>query len=80
MVAKRYIAANTVITSNMIQPEQIVKRGETVVIIAGNESLSVEMEGVARDNGRMQERIKVFNPSSRRVIEAIIIGPGKVRA
>ena len=50
------------------------------MIVAGNKSFSVETEGVARGNGGMKERIKVFNLSSRRVIEAIIVGPGKVRA
>lgn len=79
MVANRNIAADTVITPRMINLPKLVKRGEKVEIIAEIDGVVIRVEGEALEDGAKGDMIRVRNTSSKKVIEAVVIAPGKVK-
>lgn len=79
MVMRRSVKAGTVLTSAMVKPAILIKRGEKVIINAQTGSVHVRMEGKALQEGARGELIKVKNLSSEQVIEAIVVSPGVVR-
>ena len=75
---KRPVRAGETIRSNYLKKPDIVLKGQLVVMSAKSRFLSVETTGVALVNGHIGERIKVKNDKSNRVIDAQVVGPGKV--
>lgn len=71
-------SGETVRLSHLLVPE-IIRRGDSVILEAQNGGLSVVMEGTALANGKVGEQIQVRNSTSQRVVEATIVGPGRVR-
>jgi flagella basal body P-ring formation protein FlgA len=79
MVASRRISADTVITPRMLTKPKLVKRGEKVQIIAEVDGVVIRVEGEALEDGAKGDIIRVRNTSSRKIIEAEVIAPGKVK-
>ncbi len=79
MVLKRSVKAGTVLTTVMLKPAILIKRGEKVIIRAESGSIQVRMEGQAQQAGAKGDIIEVRNLSSRQVIEAEVVSPGVVR-
>lgn len=75
---KRTVTANKLITSNMLEPDFLVRKGDSVMIQAGSEGLQVSMPGIALEDGSLRENIQVRNRSSGKVIDARVISEGKV--
>lgn len=71
-------SGETVRLSHLLVPET-VRRGDSVILEAQNGGLSVVMEGTALANGKVGEQIQVRNSTSERVVDATIVGPGRVR-
>lgn len=63
---------------SLVQPKW-VKRGDEVVIIASSNGVSASMPGLAMADGSKGQQITVRNRSSKRVIKARVIAPGKVQ-
>lgn len=78
LLAKRPIGHNKVVTPNTVEQQDLVKRGEAVLIAAAQGALKIRMQGIALSNGAEGETIRVKNNSSQRIIEAIVVGPGRV--
>lgn len=76
-VASHLITAGMVITKKNIQQPNIIHRNEVVNIISKNSSVSVSMQGIAKSDGSINTMIKVYNPSSKRLLDAIVVGPNK---
>lgn len=79
MEASRRIAPDTVITPRMLNKPKLVKRGEKVQIIAEVDGIVIRVEGEALEDGAKGDMIRVRNTSSKKIIEATVIGPGKVK-
>ena len=79
MVLSRAVKAGTVLTTVMLKPAILIKRGEKVMIRAETGSIQVRMEGQALQAGAKGEMIEVKNLSSKQVIEAEVVSPGVVR-
>ena len=79
MVLKRSVKAGTVLSTVMLKPAILIKRGEKVIIRAQTGSIEVRMEGQALQEGARGEVIEVKNLSSSQVIEAEVVSPGVVR-
>ena len=56
----------------------MIKRGESVVMTAKSGALQVRIQATALTDGHAGEQISVRNKQSKRVVEARVIGPGKV--
>ncbi|SDS67654.1 flagella basal body P-ring formation protein FlgA [Halopseudomonas xinjiangensis] len=76
--AKRQLPGDTVIGSNHLENDEVVKRGDKVVISAANSQISVRMPGEALQAGTVGSQIRVRNTRSGRVVTARIIAPGQV--
>lgn len=70
------IPAGTVLTKVNIKSPLIVKRDQIVMITVKSKSVMVSMQGVAKSDGGLNDMIKVYNPSSKKMLDAVITGPG----
>ncbi len=77
-VVKRPIPGNRVVESRAIAMPRLIKRGEMVQIVAENQTVRVQMEGVALSDGALGDRIQVRNRRSGRVVSAVVNGSGQV--
>lgn len=75
---KRTLGANKLLTGNMLEPDFLVRKGDSVLIQASSNSLQVTMSGVALENGSLKDNIRVRNRSSGKVVDARVISEGKV--
>ncbi len=78
-VANRPLKAGRIITPKLVKSPTLVKRGQLVMISAKSGTVHVEMEGIAKQSAGLNDRIKVYNRSSKRLIEAVVVGPGRVQ-
>jgi flagella basal body P-ring formation protein FlgA len=81
LVARRPLAANTVLQANMVgpvKPEVVIERNQNVVIRIERQILVVTAMGKAMQDGREGEYIKVRNQDSQRIILAKVKGDGTV--
>jgi len=78
-LAKRTIAAATVVTPSMLQAPKLVKRGELVSVIAETGALKIRSRGKALGDGKAGDLVQVRSEGSRRVVDGIVISPGVVK-
>jgi flagella basal body P-ring formation protein FlgA len=78
-IAKRTIAASTVITPHMLQAPKLVKRGERVTVIAEAGPLKVRSTGKALSDGKSGDLIRVQSEGSKRVIDGVVVSQGVVK-
>jgi flagella basal body P-ring formation protein FlgA len=75
---KRSLSAATPLSPNHLQARRLVKRGETVRLVAQTGALKVRTNGTALSDGSPGSRIRVKNRNSGRVVEGRVIAPGVV--
>lgn len=78
MGAKRRIRANQILSPDLIDQPQLIKRGDKIKIIANRDGISASMPGEALEKGDKGEVIRVKNLSSGKTIEAKVVGVGVV--
>lgn len=69
---KRPVLAGTPITHNMVDAERVVRRGQKVTLVVDNGGMEIRMAGKALSDGALDQRIRVENMSSRRVVEGVV--------
>lgn len=74
----RPLLPDQVLTPAYLQPAEVVRRGDQVVISARSGSISVRMPGEALSDGTIGQQIRVRNQRSNRVVRARVTGPGQV--
>lgn len=77
-VCKQNIAINSPFNPNNVELAKIIHKGEKVIISTNNNNLTISMDGIAINEGSMGETIKVKNLSSKKIVEAQIVGEKKV--
>lgn len=75
--ASQYIQAGAVFTKKNIRQPILVHRNTAIELIARKNSMTVSVKGIAKTDGRLSDAVQVVNPSSKKVIDAIVIGPNK---
>lgn len=75
---RRQVAADTVLAPNQLEQQEVVKRGDKVVISAANTQVSVRMPGEALESGNLGSQIRARNLRSGRVVKGRVTGPGQV--
>lgn len=78
MSAKRRIRPNQMLSPDLIDQPQAVKRGEKVQIIATKDGIKAAMAGEALEKGAVGDVIRVKNISSGKTIEAKVVEAGVV--
>lgn len=77
--ANRLIISGAVLSpANLAQP-LMVHREQAVDIIARANSIVVSMKGISKSDGALNQAIKVFNPSSKKTLDAIVVGPNQAQ-
>jgi flagellar basal body P-ring formation protein FlgA len=71
LTAGRPISSGAVITNQLLLGTKAVQRGQTVTLVAGVGGMSVSMQGRALTDGLVNQRVKVENLSSGKVVEGI---------
>lgn len=77
--ARRSLRAGQVIGPASLAPPVLVRRGQRLTVLATAGGLSASVEAEALEDGRLGERIKLRNTSSRKPLEAKVTGPGQVQ-
>ncbi|ROZ82406.1 flagella basal body P-ring formation protein FlgA [Pseudomonas neustonica] len=75
----RPVAPDTIVTFAIIAQNEVIRRGDKVVISASNGSVSVKMPGEAMEDGAVGAQIRVRNTRSNREIKARVSAAGQVR-
>ena len=63
--------------TDLMKPE-IVARNETVTLIYQAPGITLTLRGLAQDSGALGDTIGVLNVQTKRVVQGVISGPGKV--
>jgi flagellar basal body P-ring formation protein FlgA len=79
MQASRFLNAGQVVQFSDVKREQVLKRGQMVKAIVGNNSFEVIISAEAQEAGSVGETIKVKNLDSQRVFAGKIVERGVVR-
>jgi flagella basal body P-ring formation protein FlgA len=77
-VAQHALAAGTVLRVSDTALPELVARGESVTIVYETASVSLSMRGLANEAGRMGAVVNVVNVASKKILQATVIGPGRV--
>lgn len=78
-LTKRTLAANSVLTPQMIQAPKLVKRGQRVTLVGESGPLTVRMVGEALADGGEGDLIRVRADGSKRVIDGTVISQGVIK-
>ncbi len=78
--ATRPLTAGTVLTESMVETVPVVFRGQPVQIVAATARIHVAAPGVALEDGRIGDLIRVENSTSGHVIRARVTAAGIVEA
>jgi flagella basal body P-ring formation protein FlgA len=79
-VAVQAIPVGSVLTKKNIQLPILVHRNQVIEIVARSSSIEISMKGVAISDGSLNQMIKVYNPSSKRTLDALVISSNKAEA
>lgn len=77
--ASMTIAAGAVLTQALVSGKTVVKRGQSLDLLASQGSIAISTRVEAQENGAIGQRIQVKNVSSGRVIEAEVINAEQVQ-
>jgi flagella basal body P-ring formation protein FlgA len=77
-VAQNTLTVGTVLRMTDTAPPELVARGENVTIVYETPSISLSMRGLSNDSGRMGAVVNVVNVASKKILQATVIGPGRV--
>lgn len=69
---KTQLIAGKVLTPAMLQADVVIRRGQTVTLTVGSGSFAIRMSGTALMDGALNQRIRVENSHSGRVIEGFV--------
>ncbi len=69
---RRPIARGIVMTRNQLTAPVMIRKGQAVTLSIENGSIAIRMSGKALMNGAVNERIRVQNADSGRVVEGIV--------
>jgi flagella basal body P-ring formation protein FlgA len=78
MRSKRSLQAGDAICEDAIEPQPAVGRGQHVTVVSTVGAVTVTAKGIAQQDARLGQPLRVKNPSSGEVYVAAASGPGEV--
>lgn len=75
--AKRPIRAGAVVQAHDVGAAIVIKSGDGVTVSYDNEGVSLSMQGKAMGQAAVGDTLSVQNPTSKKVIQAVVTGPGQ---
>ncbi|WP_336486622.1 flagellar basal body P-ring formation chaperone FlgA [Methylobacterium nigriterrae] len=77
-VAQRTLSAGSVLRTGDTAPPELVNRGEAVTIVYETPGIALSIRGMANESGRLGATVNVINSASKKVLQATVVGPGRV--
>lgn len=77
-ITRRALRAGTVLSHDMLNAPLLVSRGDLINIRIQRPGLQIEMKGIALEQGRAGDRIRVRNERSQKIINARVIDQATV--
>ena len=77
--AERDLPPDEEIVPGHVATPDVIKRGAEITIMASDVLLDVRVRGIALASGGVGERIRVRNTSSKRELDAVVVGEGLVQ-
>lgn len=78
LAARRALTEGVFLRSSDLERPRVIARGDNVTIVFESDVLIVTAKGRAMDAGAVGDAIDVQNTTSKRIVQAIVAGPGKV--
>lgn len=75
--AKRPLRAGAVVQARDVGVAQVIKAGDLVTVSYDAEGVSLSMQGKAMGSAGVGETLAVQNPASKKVVQAVVTGPGQ---
>lgn len=76
---KRALPAGTALTADVLVPDVLVKRGQQVTLLAMSGTIEIRAQGQALSEGGAEDRIRVQNINSMKIVEGVVGKDGIVR-
>jgi flagella basal body P-ring formation protein FlgA len=76
---RRAMPAGAALTPDALATEVLIKRGQQVTLLAANGSMQIRAQGLAMAEGALNERIRVQNVHSLKIVEGVIEDGATVR-
>jgi flagella basal body P-ring formation protein FlgA len=76
---RRALPAGSPLTTDVLDRAVLVQRGQRVTLIASSGDIEIRAQGQALGEGSAQDRIRVQNVSSLKVVEGVVENAGTVR-
>lgn len=77
LVSSRLIPPGSVITKQHLKAALMIKKNQNITLILQHGAIEISMSGIAKTDGYMNDKIKIINPSSQKVVDATVVGPNK---
>lgn len=77
-MARRQLGAGVPLRLSDIQRQEVIARGELVTMSYDGPGVSLSLRGKANEAGAPGDVISVTNPTSKRVVQGTVTGPGRV--
>lgn len=73
-VAAQTINAGVVLNKKNIHGRKLVLKNQSIDLIARSNTLEVTMKGIAKTDGGLNDTITAYNPSSKKMLDAVVVG------
>jgi len=73
------LAEGRILTRSDLEPIPLVQSGDKVRLTATSDVLTISMDTLARSRGGLGDHVRLEAPGSRRVVVAVVTGPGEAR-
>jgi flagella basal body P-ring formation protein FlgA len=77
-VARRALPAGSVLRNADLLRREIIAKGEIVSVVYEEPGIVLSMRARANDAGALGDMVSVVNPQSKKVLQAVVTGPGRV--
>ena len=76
--ARRPLQPGRVLSERDLQTPRLVLRGRAVELVYARPGLQLSALGIAQTDGALGDLVRVVNADSRRPVEGVVVGPGRV--
>lgn len=77
LAAKRPLRAGAAVAGRDIAVQEVVKAGEVITLTYDADGVSLSLQAKAVSGGGVGETISVQNTSSKKIVQAVVVGPGQ---
>ncbi len=77
MSARRPLREGAAVAQHDVTPPQVVKKDEMISLVYSSGGVTLTLQGKAMENAVAGQVIGVMNPESKKVVQAVAVGPGQ---